>query len=1473
MAGAVGAVRVGSGMAAPTNVATKPEVPPLRRPGGALFPLLAIAACFVLGALLTAPRASAASPPSLGSPIDHFRDRHSVGQEALLGLTAGATGDTMRVDRLGVTRQLCNGSDTSCQWQLASVTSAFSAQVTDNDRNVTTGFTEADLDAIAGSDPLRGSLEPGVAIAGIGPIAPGCTADDFCAAWKRPTYAADTHEFTGFEPAGGVQMNSDPANNTSVALAVGTFDPQVGPSLAVAWVSDDGISKTVKVANVVANRDGSGRVQSLALAGPVQDLGGVYNDSQHGLTSPAIAVGDFTGDGTDQLAVTWAPNGSNANAPVVSGSLLTGLAGGGFAIANGPKTFGPPAQSAHQVSPDVVALQDNRGPTSIDHLIVAPGIATCCNSTDAIFWFKPQSDGTMTADPVLAHFVGSDTPHSQLESVGDLTGDGLDEVVSTVDKRITSTPHVELLTIDPSTRLYDFKTYFLPSSIQDSALYNAKAIQTTVLDARPVKDQHIAPRVGSTDWGAMPQIAVAYPQTNVDGQSPNLGAQRVALDLLSLDETGKMTKRGATKPLTDWMPGEMEAPQLSAFAPDGRAELGEPVRGQYTQLEPSVVLNAPPTHFDILDGHAYDPNFCYAGNQYVVPPVCFFNTEYEREAEASTEVKSESTEDWAVSAKVTAGFSLFDVVNVDAEFRGGYGEKFTKDNGTTTTSNVDVTVKAMNTDTIYAIMRTYDTLEYPLYQPGSLNPSGFVLAVTPHTVSKRWIDSDSPAALDIKMNHQPGNILSYPEDVTKSENPFISTTGGLETFAHDEFELSDSTDYKYTLTQKRMIEDSASTEKNWNVGATIGAGGKIAGLVDVKAEVSGDYKNSDLSTTKTSAGSTTKLTSSLAGIDESFGETAYVVKPFSYWSDNATLVVDYAVEPVVGAPGAPKTWWQQQYGSKPDLTLNLPRLLDYEKQAGISSDAARFISPDVSVLQGTCDAPSALLNSYPSPGQPLCLRAQVENYSLKDQPPGATKVAFYDADPDVGGELIGEVDVPAVPAREATEARLDWTPDARYAGSAPRIFATVDAGDAIGEIHETNNKGYRAYRALADSEQALHAPDDVLAEVAADGSLHVEWSEPEALADTQPPGHAWRVSAYPESGGPPISVTVDGDESTTLISELPPGRYRVAVFSVLGGESSPASHPSEPVDTELDPPPSIAFTEAPAEGSYSGSSATFAFRTLPLDTATECVIDGLPQPCSSPLRLSGLEDGAHTIQVKATSEQGTVATPMLSWFVDAAEPEASISWLRKLAWHTDPRLRYTGADEGGSGLAGYEIRTIRAGRRGGFSTDPINIDQTVGPRRALELEVPVGVTLCASLRAFDGAGNHSDWAGRRCTTRPFDESELRSEGRWKRVPGAQFLDGHALQTDRAGASLSIKLGHTQRVQVLAGRCSECGKLMIESRERRRRVIDLGSTKRHQSRIQPVSATWPKRRAGRLELTSLGGGPVRIDGVAVWRSPD
>ena len=1414
-------------------------------------------------------------------------------------LNDGTASDSLQLHRLSVRRDFPDDNVVNPP-ELLSPGPAHAADFqTQADGIQSADFIEADLDTFDGPDGSpRSSLEPGVAFAGRGLESAGCFGDlnrgHFCLTWMRPLHtpiddqdALPDHRFAGTFARFGLRFpnfNFEPASD--VAIATGTFDPALGPSIVVAWVQTQLVDEpTVRVAHVVAVRNGAGEVTGLQLVDPpggqpFMDLGPAYRDPSLGLTSPSLAVGDFTGAGHDQIAVTWAPASSTPAQRKFSAALLDAGPTGALHQAVAPQAlsaaFDPQlyTTSPRQISPGAVALHDRRGPDPRpDWLVVGPGV----EGDEDLYRLLPSLEGTGSFD-FRRHFNKLidnvyRTHHSTLESLGDLDGDGLDEVASSASSAIAHDGNdrvevIKLLDEDQAFMQYQAKSTVVPGGFEDTA----------VIDARPTKDQRIAPVPGKTDVASMPQIAVASLEGGCT-TSTGVSGRRPLLSLWSIDSQLNAQPRGSTHPLNECRSG-LTLSDIAPFALDGRFELGPPVQSQFTSLEPSVVLNAPPTHFDVLDGEFYDVNFCYAGNQYAVPDMCFFNSEYEREQTAETEVTSEATEDWAVSAKGTFGFKILSIVDIESEVRGGYGEKFTNIDGATTKDTVNVTVKSRDTDKIYAIRRAYDTFEYPLYQPGGDEPIQYLLSATPHTISRRWLDSSSPDAVDVATNHQPGNILSYPENAGAEENPFAHPTQGtngqdIDTFAHEEFELSDFSDYEYRMTDERMDADSAAKQKEWNIGATLKAGGE--GIVKASLEVSGDYKNSKLTTTKTSVGNTTRLTSLLGGIDESFGETAYTVKPFAYWTENATLMMDYAVEPSVASPGMPKTWWQQEYGIKPDLTLNLPRLLDYEEQAGISSDAARFISPGVSVLQGECASARPLTVSYAKPGQPLCLTAQVQNYSLKDQPEGDTKVEFYDADPDVGGKLLGTADVPAVAAREAAEARLNWTPDARYAGTFPRIFAKVDAGDEVEEIHETNNKGFRLYHALVDPAHALHAPEDVAAEVAPDGTLDVEWTEPATLAATQPPGHSWRVIAYPDAGGDPVSAEVDGDATAASFPYLGPGVYRVAVFSILGDESSPASHPSEPVNPELGAAPSVAFTEGPEDGSYSGRSVGFAFDTAPFDATTECVVDGLPRPCSSPLQLSGLADGAHTLQVRATSPKGTIVTPLVSWIVDGTTPEASILRLPRLADDGNPSLRYSGADEGGSGLAGYEIKTRRTGPRGSFTTDPVFFDPTGDSEAAHPLDVPEGETVCASVRAVDGAGNRSPWTPSSCTTQAFDESELDARGAWHRVRSGDLSSGHALETSKRGPSLDVALGRTAMVKLLAGRCAGCGKVLAQVRGFRgavasRAVIDLSTTRRIASRIDSFPAPWPSDRTGRLELTSLGGGPVRIDGVAALRTP-
>ncbi len=1693
-----------SGIAKRTSVVTARTVLSFGVAGVIALPMSAAGpalAATPTAAVAAAPGVAQAVPAAVQTPgpVDRFENRRSIGREGLVLVESRGQLDQQlgRIPKIDVRR-----ANLQTDWvdgetkvvnppvvQSSSVAATLSKSSQSQYRSKA---VEADLDLIKYPDDVwRPSLEPGLAHAGTGI---GCSGQSaICVTWSRPAYDAN-HQLNGFAQTFHVALpGGQPSDLTEVALAPGRFGTDAARSLVVSYVQAG--TNELRVARIGVQRDANGRVTGLSVAGPVLSYGPVYSNNGGVATSPSLAVADFTGAGSDQVAVLWAPQSSTAADRHYRAALLKVDGQGDLQEAVPPQTITPslsglPGSGDEQAGPGAAVVRDTsgNGPEK-PRLFVGSGIQGNGRLTELVpsgasFTLKEKLMGTM--DGATLDTSQWRNFHSQIESVGDLTGDGVDELVSMPEWGILNQPNGFIDVVDVGTYENVFRTL--------DSQFTIPFAEMTVLDTRPTNEQVVAPVPGQASVRAFPQIAVAA-RTDSGCSS----GERAFFNFASLNSQGKMTF-GSPQFISDC--GAPDTPELASMALDGRAELGDPVPGRYTTLEPSVILNAPPTHFDVLDGRMYDPNFCYAGNQYLVPPVCFFTSEYEKKTEATTEVTSESTEDWAVSAKASAEFSLFDVVDVEAEIRGGYGEKFKNVDATTTKDTIEVNVKARNTDKIYAIRRAYDTLEYPIYQPGGTQPSAYVLTTTPHTITKRWIDINSPDAVDLNVNHQPGNILSYPEDLTEQENPFISPTAKdaqsppVGPFAEQEFELSDFSDFTYTLTKEKVTAEEASTEKDWNVGGTLKGGGNVAGLVKVSVEVSGDYKNSSLTNTKTSVGDTTKLAAILGGIDESFGETAYTVKPFAYWNESAALVLDYAVSPGIAPPGSPRTWWQQMYGKKPDVTLKLPRLLDYEKQAGISSDSARFISPGVQVFRGPCapNDPRVPTTEYAAPGVPLCLRAQVENYSLKDQPAGVS-VEFFDADPDVGGVSIGKIsNLGAIPARGSQFAYLDWTPDARYAGSAPRFFAKVDSDGVADEVHEDNNKGYRSHRIVAVTSVAPRAPEDVEVDLSPGRTLDIQWSDP--LGPVQPTGHDWRVVAYPEDGSSPLEKLVPGGQTATSFPDVAPGRYRVAVFSISGGTESPASHPSEPIDVvteapsapsnvtgtpgdqsiglQWDPPsatggapidsyrirefrqpgetfpetpidttvtgtttamtlsgltngrpyrftvqaingaapgdqsspsapvtplgvpekvtdvkakrggpgeaeitwkpptpssaragvtsyeiavspggtlfqfpgdavtatvpglqtgvtytftvrpisatgrgpesdqsnpltlpdapsaprnvraaagsapgsavvswippasnggvpmdsyrvclmggacqeesgttqqstftgltvgtpliftvtgrneaglesppattpevslaaaPDIAIVRGPAEGSYTTPDATIEFATSIDGAGVTCFIDGVGQACASPLRLTGLSDGKHTFRAKAEGPGGAAQTPLLSWMVDSQDPKVAIDDLPAIARKGIPRLRYSGADRGGSGLASYQIRTRQSGVLGNFEEPVIVNDADSSPERVRRLTIGRGKTVCASVRTVDGVGHWSGWSDWSCVSRPLDQASLKASGRWAPVKGRFFSAEEGTQgrglpfcvvdPDRAHGSRVRDRGGVQRLR-------------------------------------------------------------------------
>jgi len=492
---------------------------------------------------------------------------------------------------------------------------------------------------------------------------------------------------------------------------------------------------------------------------------------------------------------------------------------------------------------------------------------------------------------------------------------------------------------------------------------------------------------------------------------------------------------------------------------DGDAvQLGPPSKQTRTGIvQPLVILNAPPIHFDVFDGQNYDIGKCYSDN----PDInCEHRASYINASDITKEVTTQVSGDWSVSKSLTAevGVEYGPVeASVSATLSRKYGKGFSNVNGSTDNFYVKLTSDAVEDDRIYATIADYDILEYPVYSSGDL--LGYVVTVVPKLIGltklqNTWFGSKGGNAQTYIPNHEVGNILSYPTTVELPPGASLFGFGDFSGGGADTWEMSANStqtwELSFSSTEISERERSAFQEVSRSVsGEVSGSWGPVR--ASLSASISGTYSNSSISTHRTTVQNESALSVEFGTVDGGIlGSKTYKVSPFVYWASNGALVLDYAVNPDI-SPGV-ASWWEEKYGSKPDLTFILPWKYDFEKGLG-STD------PEVQAEE-TRDIVFNPLN--PHPGESISIGVRVYNYSLLDNF-DTTSVRFYVGDPDNGGLLIvnqsgqSEVPVPPVNAQEYAIARLDnWLVPANVGGDT-KIYAVVDPGNHIDEVHEDNN--------------------------------------------------------------------------------------------------------------------------------------------------------------------------------------------------------------------------------------------------------------------------------------------------------------------------------------------------------------------------------------------------------------------------------
>jgi hypothetical protein len=203
-------------------------------------------------------------------------------------------------------------------------------------------------------------------------------------------------------------------------------------------------------------------------------------------------------------------------------------------------------------------------------------------------------------------------------------------------------------------------------------------------------------------------------------------------------------------------------------------------------------------------------------------------------------------------------------------------------------------------------------------------------------------------------------------------------------------------------------------------------------------------------------------------------------------------------------------------------------------------------------------------------------------------------------------------------------------------------------------------------------------------------------------------------------------------------------------------DPSPATYPWT-VDT-TPPATSIGPTMPPAN--TSSSSATFDLSSNEAGSTFECRLDGgLYGACTTPASYSGLGDGVHTFDLRATDPAGNLDTSPASytWTIDNVAPSSPtlVAPADALMTNALPQLQATFDDATAGGDSGtVEFQLCSSSAPAGSACAPIVQSVTSG-------SVSSGATASATpaaladgtyhwqARAEDAAGNQSGWSATR----------------------------------------------------------------------------------------------------------------------------
>ena len=242
-----------------------------------------------------------------------------------------------------------------------------------------------------------------------------------------------------------------------------------------------------------------------------------------------------------------------------------------------------------------------------------------------------------------------------------------------------------------------------------------------------------------------------------------------------------------------------------------------------------------------------------------------------------------------------------------------------------------------------------------------------------------------------------------------------------------------------------------------------------------------------------------------------------------------------------------------------------------------------------------------------------------------------------------------------------TSATVTFTVDATAVGTTCQLDAATPS----------TCSGSSSVSGLADGDHTLtvRAVDDVGNTGTAVRSWRVDATPPALVITSGPPAMTTATSAtIAFTSGDAVTVTCSLDGATPVACTSPVtysglvlGSHQVSIVATDAvGNVATATRSWSVVSTV--PVPNTSIDTAPI-GTVASSTATVTFSADVAGATFTCRLDATaPAPCTSPLTLTGLADGPHTVTVTASSESGPDPSPATTgWTIDTTSPTVAFT--------------------------------------------------------------------------------------------------------------------------------------------------------------------------------------------------------------------